>query len=163
VSLHRVDPQGNGLSDATPPSPESGAPPPPPSSSCSVDVTPPLPRLYIEPPPVSGALYAGETRHLTFTLNATGIAAVTSLMLTVEPASGFSWDNEALQKLLPLKSGSCVRLEVVTDAAIASQVVSFAFTYGGAEHPEFQRQITLTMDFSVQTGKGSAYFATRIV
>ena len=91
-----------------------------------------------------------------------GTAAVTSLMLTVEPPSGFSWDHEALQKLLPLKSGSCVHLEIVTDAAIASQVVSFAFTYGGAEHPEFQRQITLTMDLSVQTGRGDACSAISV-
>jgi hypothetical protein len=153
ISLHRVDAQGAGLSDALPVPPESGLPPPLPSSSCSVDVTPLLPRLFIEPPPMSGALYSGETRHLSFIINATGAIAVSSLVLTVEPASGFSWDNVALQKLLPLSSGSCIRFEVVTDAAIASETVSFVFTYGGAEQPQFQRQITVTMDLSVQTGE----------
>jgi hypothetical protein len=74
-------------------------------------------------------------------------------MLAVEPPSGFSWDNQALQRLLPLKSGSCINLEVVTDAAIASEIVSFVFTYSSAEQSQFQRQITLTMDLSVQTGK----------
>ena len=153
ISLHRVDSQGSGLSDALPVPPESGVPPPLPSSSCSVDVTPLLPRLFIEPPPVSGALFSGEIRHLSFTINATGAIDVSALMLAVEPPSGFSWDNQALQRLLPLKSGSCINLEVVTDAAIASEIVSFVFTYSGAEQSQFQRQITLTMDLSVQTGK----------
>ncbi len=115
-------------------------------------MTPLLPRLFIEPPPVSGALFSGETRHLSFTVSATGAIDVSVLALAVEPPSGFSWDNEALQKLLPLKSGSCFSLQVVTDAAIASQVVSFVFTYGSAEQPQFQRQITHTMDLSVQSG-----------
>jgi hypothetical protein len=151
--LHRVDAQGAGLSDALPEPPESGIPPPLPSSSCSVDVTPLLPRLFVEPPPVSGALYSGETRHLSFTINATGAMTVSSLVLNVEPPSGFSWDNDAFQKRLPLAPGSCICLEVVTDAAIASEAVSFVFTYGGTEHPQFQRQVTVTMDLSVQTGE----------
>jgi hypothetical protein len=153
-----VDAQGSGLSDALPTPPEPGIPPPLPSSSCSVDVTPLLPRLFIEPPPVSGALFSGETRHLSFTINATGAIDVAALVLTVDPPSGFSWDNQSLQKLLPLKSGSCINLEVVTDAAIASQVVSFVFTYGSTEQPQFQRQITHTMDLSVQTGMACFLF-----
>ena len=112
-----------------------------------------LPHLFIEPPPFSGALFSGETRHLTFTINTTGAIAVSSLVLTVEPPLGFSWDNDALQKRLPLKSGSCIHLEVVTDAAIASQVVSFVFTYGAEEQPLYQRQISVPMDLSVQTGE----------
>jgi len=104
-----------------------------------------LPHLFIEPPPFSGALFSGETRHLTFTINTTGAIAVSSLVLTVEPP--------LLQKRLPLKSGSCIHLEVVTDAAIASQVVSFVFTYGAEEQPLYQRQISVPMDLSVQTGE----------
>ncbi len=109
--------------------------------------------MFIEPPPVSGALYSGETRHLSFVISVTGAISVSSLVLTAEPSSGFSWDNHALQKLLPLSPGSCTRLEVVTDAAIASEVVSFVFTYGGAEQPQFQRQVTVTIDLSVRTGE----------
>jgi hypothetical protein len=98
-------------------------------------------------------LYSGETRHLAFTVTSASSVPVSTLVLTVEPPTGFSWDQNALQNLLPLKSGCCIRLEVVTDAAIASQVVSFVFTYGGAEQPQFQRQVTLNLDLSVQTGK----------